>query len=198
MSEIELKNLVEKLRAKLQNNEEIVFVSGNSLIHYEDTDKFEFEQINLKGKVDGIEYLKGFQLKYKKANSTFTTMFKKNVFSEIQAMEILNDSSIYMSALLCGDAYILEDVVGVYRIHHSNITFNLKVDFLIDNLQEKKRIFDNLKEKIDSKEAKDWWNDQVKITLEYFVNNTKTSKEDKEKLEKWCLENDYDINKIMK
>ena len=109
-------------------------------------------------------------------------------------MEMLNDSSIYLHSLLYGDAYILDDVAGVYRIHKSNITFNLKVDFLIDNLDEKKKIYFKLRDKIEEIKARAWWHEQIDLTLKYYVNNTDCSKEQLKKLIDWCEVNSENLN----
>ena len=172
----------------------ISFVAENTLIHYEDINKYEYEPINLTGKVNGLEYLLGFQTKYMKPNSTFPTVFRRDIIDKIENMEMLNDSSIYLHSLLYGDAYILDDVAGVYRIHKSNITFNLKVDFLIDNLDEKKKIYFKLRDKIEEINARAWWHEQIDLTLKYYVNNTDCSKEQLKKLIDWCEVNSENLN----
>lgn len=37
------------------------------------------------------------------------------------------------------NAYILDTISGVYRIHSNNISFSLKADFIIENLMEKRK-----------------------------------------------------------
>lgn len=177
-----------------RNNKNVSFVSENSLIHYEDTNKYEFEPLNIKGMIRGIDYLKGFQTKFMKPNSTFPTMFRKEILEKVGNIEMLNDSSIYMYALLYGDAFILEDIVGVYRIHKTNITFNLKLDFLLANLDEKKNVYNKLKNILNLEEAKEWWHNQIDITLKYYLSNTKISKKQLFILLDWCKKNGEDIN----
>lgn len=186
-------NFFNKCIKKLENKENLAFVSGNSLILYEDVNHYEFKPLNVRGEIQGLEYLEKFQTEYMKPNSTFTTMFKRQVIEKFKDMAILNDSSIYMNALLYGNAYILEDVIGVYRIHNSNITFNLDLDFLIDNLEEKKKIYNKLKIVLDNDKAYEWFEKQVDLTVRYYIDNTDADKEKKNKLSNWCEENNIYI-----
>lgn len=175
-----------KCMNEFKKNKNVSFVSENSIIYYENINKYEFNPLNISSKIDGLEYLKGFQTKFNKPNSTFTTIFRKDIVAKNGKIDILNDSSIYMNALLYGDAIILDDIAGIYRIHESNITFNLKLDFLIDNLEEKNKIYSNLKTKINLIEAKEWWHNQINLTIKYYVNNTKIEKKQLIKLMEWC------------
>ncbi len=172
-----------------QKMNNISFVAGNSLIHYEDKDIYEFNPININGLVNGMEYLLGFQTRFDKPNSTFPTMFRKDILDKMEKIEILNDSSIYMNALLYGDSFILEDVVGVYRIHKSNLTFNLDVDFLIANLVEKRKIYDKIKNKLEQNKAKEWLYGQINLTLKYYIINTNIGEKEIKKLIVWCEDN---------
>ena len=94
-----------------------------------------------------------------------------------------------MRALLKNKVYILEDFIGVYRVHDKNMSFNLKLDFLLDNLDEKKRIDNIIKEKNLIEKENNWLYEQVMLTARYYVTGTKPSRENFEKLLSWCNEN---------
>lgn len=53
---------------------------------------------------------------------------------------MMNDSAIYLRSLLFGNAYMLEDVIGIYTVHESNISKSLNLPFLYANLIEKRRL----------------------------------------------------------
>lgn len=61
---------------------------------------------------------------------------------------MVNDAPIYMRALMAGDIYIMKDVIGVYREHSQNISKSLPTDFLIANIEEKRKIYKILDSKI--------------------------------------------------
>ncbi len=172
-----------------ESDEPLSFVSANSSIKYEIDQTYENKPLNISNKLDNIEYLKGFQTIYEKPNSTFTTIFKREDIYDIDNVEMLNDSSIYMRALLKNKVYILEDFIGVYRVHDKNMSFNLKLDFLLDNLDEKKRIDNIIKEKNLIEKENNWLYEQVMLTARYYVLGSKPSKENFEKLISWCNEN---------
>ncbi len=180
----------EKAMKVFKSSEEpLSFVSANSSIKYEVDNTYENNKLNVLGKVSNIEYLKGFQTTYEKPNSTFTTIFKKSDIYDLENVEMLNDSSIYMRALLKNPVYILEDSIGVYRVHDKNMSFNIKLDFLLENLDEKKKIDNIIKERNLMPEKADWLYEQVMLTARYYVVGSKPSKENFDKLLLWCKQN---------
>ena len=176
-----------------ESTKELSFVSANTYIKYENTGEIEKTPLNVKGLVDNKEYLKGFQTTYMKPNSTFTTIFNYEYIKDIENVEMLNDSSIYMRALLTKPAYIMEDFVGVYRVHDKNMTFNLKLSFLIENLQEKKNIYEIIKNENIIEDAEKWLYEQIMLTADYYVRYSKPSEEDFKVLIDWCKNNSGQI-----
>ena len=180
----------EKAMKVFKSSEEpLSFVSANSSIKYEVDNTYENNKLNVLGKVSNIEYLKGFQTTYEKPNSTFTTIFKKSDIYDLENVEMLNDSSIYMRALLKNPVYILEDSIGVYRVHDKNMSFNIKLDFLLENLDEKKKIGNIIKERNLMPEKTNWLYEQVMLTARYYIVGSKPSKENFDKLLLWCKQN---------
>ena len=176
----------------LNSKSSINCVCANSLIKYEDKNKYDFEKLNFKNMISAYEYLENFQLKYKKPNSTFPAMFRRETLKKngILEMDMINDSSIYLRSLISnGRVYLLEDIVGIYRIHNSNVTKNLKVDFVLENINEKKKIYDFLKEYVKEIDSKEWLEKQVSFTIYYYLTNSHCSKKDLKKLVKWCIKN---------
>lgn len=95
---------------------------------------------HFRGRVPRKEYLlhwgKGG---YLKPLSTFPTIFSRDALdiAKIQDMIRVNDTAIYLRALLAGDAFWLEEpAVGVYYCHPTSISHRLSSYFIIDALQE--------------------------------------------------------------
>lgn len=171
--------------------EGISMVSSSSTIEYVKEKRFEESKMNIKGLINKSDYLSKFQLEYMKSNSTFTTVFSKDALekAKFDQMEMVNDSSIYLRALLAGDAYILDEISGIYRVHSKNITFSLKTDFIIENLIEKKKVYDEIKQRELIENPDIWLKNQILLTAKYYVENNKIEGKDFEKLINWCKQN---------
>lgn len=181
----------------LDKYENVGFVSSSSTIEYVKENKFENSIMNIEGLVDKAEYLSKFQQEYMKSNSTFTTIFRKSALenANLNTVDMVNDSTIYLRALLAGDAYILDEISGVYRIHSKNITFSLKVDFLIENLAEKRKIYDEIKERLLLNNADEWLKKQILLTTKYYVENNNCEESEFNKLINWCENNCENVAK---
>lgn len=189
-------NFFEKAAEKLDENNNLGMVCASSMIEYANENRLEKSIMNIKGLISKEEYISEFQGKYMKSTSTFTTVFRKSTLEEakFEDVEMVNDCSIYLRALLCGDAYILEDVCGIYRVHSKNITFNLNVDFIIANLNEKKKVYNEIVKRKLLQNPQTWLLKQILITVKYFVKNNKISDIDFEKLVEWCKGNCKEFN----
>lgn len=160
-------------------NENLSFVAAETFIENIEKNTITASNFNKIGYINRKEYFMEFQTsKFPKPNSTFTAVFNKNklVESGLNKVEMVNDSSIYLRALLSGDAFLLDNIVGVYRLHGNNITFSCTSDFIIKNLQEKFNIgliaqknFNYKKEIIE-----EWFLSQVYITITYYFYNSPT------------------------
>jgi len=167
------------------------FVGANSTTKYEDLGTEEVKPLNRKGLVDRQEYLKGFMTAIKKPNSTFTALFKRSKLEKIgfAEMKMMNDGPIYMRALLTGDGYLMEDVIGVYRIHRSNISFSLNLDFLLENLDEKIWVGNEAMKLGYNGIDQAWINGQVMHTLNYYITHSKPNQQKRQKVMMWLKEN---------
>ncbi|MBR3002455.1 MAG: glycosyltransferase family 2 protein [Clostridia bacterium] len=190
-----------KIFKKMQN---VGMVSSSSVIEYVKENKFEDSIMNVNGLIKKSEYLSEFQQKYMKSNSTFTTIFRKSTLdnANFNDVDMVNDSSIYLRALIAGDAYVLNEISGVYRVHSKNITFSLNTTFIIQNLIEKKKVFEEIQKREILANPEEWLKKQVLLTTSYFVKYNNISDEDFEKLINWCCNNcgnvAKDVNKELK
>jgi len=179
-----------KCLSAFEQYDDLSFVSGLTYILIEKTGQKKKIEMNVRGYMEKAKYLENFSLKYNKPQSTFPTLFKRKSLemAGIAEMEMVNDVSIYMRMLLYGGAYILEDVIGVYRVHDSNITKSLSSDFIIENLNEKKYIFEKgTAQSVISDES--WMKRQFFLTIRYYFSYTRTNLTDLRKILKWSAEN---------
>lgn len=131
-----------------------------------------------------------FMISMPKANSTFPAVFNVNRLKngDISEMKILNDTQIWLRALLSGNLIYLSDYVGVYRVHKGSIGYTLTVEEIINNLDEKLRIYHN--NKFPFKDTK-WLVTQVLITVKYYFSKNKRVRFFS--ILKWTLKN-FNIN----
>ncbi|RDC54266.1 glycosyltransferase family 2 protein [Pedobacter chinensis] len=170
--------------------DDLSFVSGLTYILIEKTGQKKKIPMNIRGYMEKAKYLENFSFKYSKPQSTFPTLFKRKSLelAGVKEMEMVNDVSIYMRMLLYGGAYILDDFIGVYRVHDNNITKSLTSDFIIENLDEKKYIFGKGKDQ-NVISDKNWMTKQFFLTISYFFSYSKTNISDLRKILKWGNEN---------
>ena len=172
----------------LENMPSLAFITGNSYIKKEPNEQLIQSPMNISGYMFGYKYLDGFQFKYSKPHSTFTSIFRRKILDKagLKQMEMVNDSSIYMKALSYGDAYIFNQYIGVYRIHKTNISKSLDYRFVIQNLKEKGVILNQNKKLL--KHPHLWWLQQYRLTYNYFMASN-PSKEDEKEILKWGKQN---------
>lgn len=181
----------EKAVNYLNTYDTLSFVGANAIVKYEYDGHTTDKQLNASGFIKNSKYLKEFQLKNNKPHSSFTSIFVKSklIQADFDNMKMVNDSSIYMRALLSGDAYIMDDFIGVYRIHDKNITYSLSVDFLIENLDEKKYVHDKVIELNLFDNAQQWLKEHTILTSKYFIKGKGRTKQDVDILRQWCQNN---------
>lgn len=186
-----------------QNND-ISFIAANSFIFYENSNKVTISKLNLPYHIDRKEYFLNFQTKqYPKPNSTFTAIFNKVVLErvELENMKMMNDSSIYLRALMDSAPILLEDIVGVYRLHGHNITYSCSCEFILENIEEKMMVKELSYNKFnsDKSEMEKWFHSQLNTTIHYYLDCSKVSLNDYKKIIQWLKNNDvnyYNLNKI--
>ncbi|MDO4924990.1 MAG: glycosyltransferase [Turicibacter sp.] len=154
-------------------------------------------QLNYPTRIPCKEYFMNFQLRYAKPASTFTAVFNKKILDKVNFsnMNTVNDSSIYLRSLLGGDAGFISKIVGIYRVHGNNITFNCSCDFICENIMEKIKLANLAKEDLHltNEEYKKWVVEQCRLTSRYYLNNSNPSLLQSIKLMRWLK---YNINDI--
>lgn len=159
-----------------EQNSNLGFVAGCAKYGYSDG-KTKEHPLNIHGYIDGSTYLNNFHINWEKPDSTFSAVFKKTVLEDADFcnLQMMNDATIYMNALLYGDAYILKDYIGIYRIHNTNISKTISCYFIIDNLKEKEKILHRMPNL-----SRNWWYKQFKLTFVYYAITNPPIKEERE------------------
>lgn len=180
---------------KIFKDKEIDVICSSSYIHYETDNTYQYYELNFKKKINSLDYLERFQFDLKKPTSTFPAIFRKKSLDEadFKNMKMMNDSSIYLRCLMLGrSAYANEKIIGVYRVHDKNDTFNVKADFTIKNLKEKKYIYKYLRQNNVNFDLKKWFVEQIKITTCHFLNGKEKSNYKRNKVLYWVK---YNVSK---
>lgn len=182
---------------------EVSFVAANVFIDHVNKNQFKISDLHLNEIMNKNDYFLGLGEKdYPKPTSTLTTLFKRNslIKMNITDMNMVNDASIYLRSLLVGDAGFIDLIVGVYRIHGNNITFNLSKEFIIENLEEKiaiKKIAIN--DYGYKKEDMDYWvNNNIYKTIEYYFIHSAKNSNDFQYMYNWAKMNCPEIYKRLK
>jgi glycosyltransferase involved in cell wall biosynthesis len=164
----------------------LAFVSANAEIQLENTGQTSIGVQPITGYIDQRDYFGKFNLEYGRPLSTFPTIFRREALlsAEIELMVMVNDASIYLRSLLYGDVYIMDDIVGVYRIHNSNITKSLTADFITQNLDEKKYVY-NKAVVAGIVNNRGWMRKHFMLTISYYFRSSKPDVSDLFKVLNW-------------
>lgn len=165
---------------QLDQYSDIAFVTGLTDVSYEyaDTcnDYIEHRALPFRGRINGIEYLQGIQVTMSKPMSTVSTLFRKEIFEKCKVDEMyeISDVCLYLNALLCGDAYVLNKTVAVYRFHEKNLTFLLPYWFMFNVLREKERVYIDACKLLPH--PQEFWYNHYRITYLFYKDGKATFK----------------------
>ncbi|MHA6533137.1 glycosyltransferase family 2 protein [Paenibacillus sp. BAC0078] len=174
-----------------QQHPELAFVAANVFLEYSKIGQLKPSSLQLSEITPKEAYFRNFEQKgYPKPASTLTAIFRRDALMkmDILNMNMVNDASIYLRALLIGDAGFIDTIAGVYRIHGNNITFHLSQSFLIENLEEKRLIRNMAIERYgyNKTEMNEWFNHNVYDTISYYLMNSAKSHTDFKSMYSWA------------
>ena len=183
-------NFIEKAVNVFEKDKDINVVGFNSFTYYQDKNEIKFNNIGYSGLCNCLDYIVSFQIEYFKPCPSFT-VFRRSVLDEnnFKDMKMMNDSSIFLKAMQKGKMYLFNDPIGYYRQHSANITLNLSPEFIIENMEEKKSVYLNLKKNNSISNVDYWWYGQNKLTMKYFIKGSRPSIKKFNKLLRWNLKN---------
>lgn len=160
--------------------------------------KFNYNEI-----VDNRKFFLNFGSEEYKKPIISVTIIKKEAleFANYHEMKILNDTTIFLRALLYGPMGFINKYSAEYLVHGNNISFNMNTNFIIDNLDEKYKIYKILSENNNSfnfteEEKKKWLENQLDITIIYFIKGSKPSFWNFRKVITWYKKNINDRYKL--
>lgn len=164
---------------KMIQDPTLAFVSGQCHLSYEYEDIINNELkshcTNMIGLITSSQYLQGFQNTIEKPWSTVSTIFSRKAFDDTDAMNMLemSDSSMYMQVLFWGNAFIMKDVVAVYRIKAGSLTSTLSLHFMQNVLRQKELFYKKSIGVLTS--PKNFWYNQYVISYNFFPNLTRSN-----------------------
>ncbi|MED4039146.1 glycosyltransferase family A protein [Niallia taxi] len=187
-------NYISRAVAFHEKNPQVSFVAANVFMEKTGASELALSDLKLSNVVKKYDYFINFEKQgYPKPASTLTTVFKRKALIEMDIlnMKMVNDSAIYLRSLLVGDAGFIDTIAGVYRIHGNNITFNLKSDFIIENLREKLMIKNMAANRFnyDAKAVEAWFGSSVYVTIMYYLKYSAKNKSDYNAMFTWTKEN---------
>lgn len=170
---------------------DLAFAAANADTLITESNKTVSRKMNIKGFLPGLDYLENISDKYDKPKSTFTAVFQRDMLDRAGILEMytVNDASIYMRALLAGNAFIMQETAGIYVVNGGNISKTISCEFLLENFEEKKWVRDRMAVMLGKQRAAFWWSRQVKITLGYYVAGTSPALNDVFRVKKWIEDN---------
>ena len=158
-----------------QDSELNAFVerAANARILYEDTGELRDAPLPMRGRIGAAEYLRGFSGEYPKPLSTCPAVFRREALERGGLRDTVqtDDRVIYLRALLAGDAYILPESAGVYRVHGSNLSSSVSAEFTVDLHRENRAVYDEIRRRGLLEAPEDWWYDQAWIALRFYIQN---------------------------
>ena len=170
-------------------------VCGNTISEWNTPGKphgYTYSPLNFSGWKSGEDYFIGFIRRFRKPSSSFPVVFQRAALDKasFSEMKMMNDASIYLRALCYGNVYALNSIVGVYYIHSTNISKALPLDFIIENLEEKKNIYGIAKERRIPNLDK-WFRKQIFSTVIYFFSQSFITDREKKSIYDWCVQNGF-------
>lgn len=177
--------------------EDYVFVASAAKAVNQITNQYEDCVLNVQGEMDALEYLSGFSFCYD-VPCAFSIIFSREYLKAcgVFDMDMVNHMPMIMRCLQSGKVFFMSDAVGVYRKHDSNISNAITAAFLIDNLKEKNKTLEIIKTKRLFQNYNEWWLEQVKTTVGYYVYGSQPQLAEVRKVKQWCIAHSENRNEI--
>ena len=154
--------------------------SNNNLLFKEVTE--ELTEIDLKSLLE-MNFSQGCCMAIKKE--------VKDEYLKVTQGKLPHDWELNIISAIQNGCYYLDIPLIDYRIHNNNISKGCSSDFIIQNLDEKYKIYNlarnmsNFRDKI----TENWLNEQMFLTLDYYISESPTNFKDYMKIIKWINKN---------
>ncbi|MGB2524422.1 glycosyltransferase family 2 protein [Leuconostoc suionicum] len=145
---------------------ELSFVGGRSFA-FSATGKV-MDNLSSFGKIESKRYLQEFTT-IGKPLSTFAAIFDKRKLEEagFGSMLIANDTTIYLRSLLRGGGFIIDEFIGMYRVHSNSLTKSIDADTLLLHIDEKEKLLSELNWTLAEKNI--FYLKQSEMNLGYYI-----------------------------
>lgn len=189
----------------LEGNEKLSMVCAPHIVNNQIDDTKITKKFPYKRIVDNKDFFLNFgNEKYPKPIISIAIIRKKALeFAKYKEMKILNDTTIFLRALLYGPMGFISIVSAEYLVHGNNISFSCSTKFIIDNLDEKYKVYCKIPKEFNmsDNDKEVWLIDQCDITIVYFIKGSKPTYFQFRKLLRWVkkrIGNDQLIKKYKK
>lgn len=184
----------------LEKNEKLSMVCAPHIVYDKVNNTKTEKKFPYKKLVDNKEFFLNFgNEKYPKPIISIAIIRKEALeFADYQEMKILNDTTIFLRALMYGPMGFINTVSAQYLVHGNNISFSCSTEFIIDNLEEKYKVYCKIPKSfnMNDQEKKQWLIDQCDITIIYFIRGSKPNYFQFRKLLTWVKKRLNDKNLI--
>lgn len=128
--------------------------------------------LKCEGKISNEKYLNNFGRKFLKPSSTLTAILRKRTLekNDFHNCKMINDTCIFLYAIMSGEIYVDNVPVAAYRIHNTNISKRkFEFEFIKLCLNEKKKVYKKLRKDKKLENPFNWFLNQVEISANYFI-----------------------------
>ena len=194
------KNYFKDAIKMLEKNKKLSMVCASHIVYDQVNNTTTEKKFPYKKTVDNKEFFLNFgNEKYPKPIISIAIIRKEALeYANYHEMKILNDTTIFLRALIYGPMGFINKVSAQYLVHGNNISFSCTTDFIIDNLEEKYKIYCQIPAnfKLTDNEKKQWLINQCDITIIYFIIGSKPNCFQFRKLLVWVKKRLKDKNLI--
>ena len=196
------KNYFKDAINRLEKNQKLSMVCASHIV-YDQLNNTKIEKkFPYKNTVNNKEFFLNFGSEnYPKPIISIAIIRKKALeFAEYKEMKILNDTTIFLRALMYGPMGFINTVSAQYLVHGNNISFSCTTEFIIDNLEEKYKVYCKIPEdfNLSDSDKKQWLTEQCDITIVYFIKGSKPTYFQFRKLLNWVKKRIDDKQLIQK
>lgn len=168
---------------------DLSMVSASHIVYDVLNDSRNEKKFSYKERVDHKEFFLHFGLfDYVKPIISVTIIKREALMkAHYEDMEILNDTTIFLRALLYGPMGFINRPSAEYLVHGENISFHCDTDFIIQNLEEKYKVYRLAPSYFDFTEEQlsQWLLEQADITIIYFIKGSHPNFFQFRKILKW-------------
>lgn len=180
----------ENAMALFESHSNLSMVSASHIVYDVINNSKSEKKFSYKEVVDHKEFFLHFGLcDYVKPIISVTIIKKEALLkAHYEDMEILNDTTIFLRALLYGPMGFINKPSAEYLVHGDNISFHCDTDFILQNLEEKYKVYQlaGTYFNFTKEQLYQWLLEQADITIIYFIRGSQPNIFQFFKILKWA------------